>query len=321
MRPPHDLMERLAAADPLRDAERLSPEQQHEADALLERLLATPVEHERARRPRRRWVQLGVATACAATVLFAALSLLDSDKSPAPHVLDRAIAALTQKDTIYHYEAIATANASDMPEVAKTDFFFESWHTTTGLIHRKAWRLKNGRKSGRYDDFAGQRRPGRRGGPALRYDPFTNTIGESGFGTGSGGGGAPGLDPFDPSTSLRELEAEGRLRVSGRVEVDGKPAYRLVSGPVQGHDGSVERVEFLVDAETYLPRLQRYSTRYKNGETMNATWRFITYERLPLNQQTRPLLALDPHPGAKCSPFADEVTRRGPLGYPNPCAR
>jgi hypothetical protein len=321
MRPPHDLMERLAAADPLRDTEALSPEQQREADALLERLIATPVEHEHVRRPRRRWVQLGVATACGAVVVFAALSLLDSDNSPAPHVLDKAIAALAQKDAIYHYEAIASGSSSEFPETAKTDFFFESWHTTTGLIHRKAWRLRNGRKSRRYDDFAGRRRPGRRGGPALRYDPFTNTIGESGFGSSPGGGGAPGFDPFDPSRSLRELQAEGRLRLRGRVEVDGKPAYRLVSGPVRAQANSVERTELLVDTETYLPRLQRYSVRYENGSTMRASWRYVTFERLPLNEETRPLLALDPHPGAKCSPFAEDVERRGPLGYPNPCSR
>jgi hypothetical protein len=320
MRPPHDLMERLAAADPLPDAEAMSPAQQREADALLERLLATPVEHERARRPRGRWVQLGVATACVAAVLFAALSLLDSDNSPAPRVLDQAIAALTQKDAIYHYEAIASARASEFPD-ERRKLFFESWHTTSGRLHRKAWLLRNGRKSPRYDELAGQRRPGRLGGPALRYDPFANMIRESGFGTSAGGEGAPGVDEFDPSTSLRELQSEGRLRLRGRVEVAGKLAYRLVSGPVPGRTDSVVRVEFLVDAETYLPRLQRYSVRYENGATMEATWRYLTYERLPLNDKTEGLLALDPHPGAKCSPFAHEVERRGPLGYPNPCAR
>jgi hypothetical protein len=320
MRPPQDLMERLAAADPMPDAERLSPDEQREADVLLERLLASPVEQERRHRPRRRRIQLGAVTACAAAALFAALSLLDSDKGPTPHVLDRAIAALTQKDAIYHFEAIATATTPDMPKDHRS-LFFESWHTTGGLVHQKAWLLKNGRKSRRSDDFAGRRRPGRRGGPALRYDPYSNTIGESGFGTGSGGQGAPGANPFDPSTSLRQLQAEGRLRMDGRAEVDGKPAYRLVSGQVPGANGSVERVEFLVDAESYLPRLQTYSVRFKNGETMKATWRYLTYERLPLNEKTRKLLYLDPHPGAKCSPFAGKMTGKRDVGFPNPCAR
>jgi hypothetical protein len=320
MRPPQDLMERLAAADPMPDAERLSPDEQREANVLLERLLASPVEQERRHRPRRRWVQLGAVTACAAAAVFAALSLLDSDKGPTPHVLDRAIAALTQKDAIYHFEAIATATVPDMPKDHRS-LFFESWHTTGGLVHNKAWLFRHGRKSPRYDDFAGRRRPGRRGGPALRYDPLTNTIHESGFGVSPGGGGAPGVDPFDPSRGLRELQAEGRLRLQGRVEVDGKPAYRLVSGPVSGANGSVERAEFLVDAETYLPRLQIYSVRSKNGETMKATWRYLTYERLSLNDKTRKLLYLDRHPGAKCSPFAGKMTGKRDVGFPNPCAR
>ena len=53
MRPDRDVMEMLAAADPLPDAEHLNPEEQHEADELLARLLATPVgsaaEHRRVR--------------------------------------------------------------------------------------------------------------------------------------------------------------------------------------------------------------------------------------------------------------------------------
>ena len=49
MRGHDELMERLAAADPVRDREPLTPEAQREADAMLARLLATPVD----RRPSR----------------------------------------------------------------------------------------------------------------------------------------------------------------------------------------------------------------------------------------------------------------------------
>jgi hypothetical protein len=42
MHPDRDPMEMLAAADPLRDGEQLTPEEEREAEALLARLLATP---------------------------------------------------------------------------------------------------------------------------------------------------------------------------------------------------------------------------------------------------------------------------------------
>jgi hypothetical protein len=316
MSPAHDLMERLAAADPVPDVKALSAEQQREADALLEQLLATPAEPRP--RARRRWPQLAAGCAVAAVAAFAALSLLDSDKGPAPQVVARAAAALSQDDVIYHFEAIARATAPDMPG-ANRSYFFESWRTTSGRMHTKDYAVKDGGKGRFYGDFAGRRRPGRLGGPALRYDAIANMISESGFGTAPGGGGAPGLDPFDPGRSLKELQGEGRLHSQGRVEVDGKQAYRLVSGPVRARDKSVERVEILVNPDTYLPLAQRYSVRYENGSTMTAYWRYLTYERLPLNANTRSLLYLSPHPGAKCSPFAGKMTGKRDVGFPNPC--
>ena len=326
MSPARDLMERLAAANPAPGAGTLTPEQQREAEALLERLLTTPAESRPPVRPhrRRRWPQLAAASAIAAVAAFAALSLLDSDEGPAPNVVARAVAALTQDDVIYHVESIDSGKASDFPEGIRS-FFTESWHTTGGLMHRKSFAVKDGGKGKLLGDFAGRRRPGRRGGPALRWDAYSNTITESGFGSApGGGGGAPGLDPFDPSRGVKELQAEGRLRTAGRVEVDGKRAYRLVYGPKRTSDGSgdrVERAEFLVDPDTYLPLEQRYSVRYANGTTRSVRWRYLTYERLPLNDRTRAHLDLDPHPGAKCSPFAGKMTGKRDVGFPNPCAR
>ena len=318
MSPAHDLMERLAAADPVPGAATTGPAHEREADTLLERLLATPVEEPRRRTGGRRLFQLAAATAVAAVAAFAALSVFDSDRGPTPHVIARAVAALAQDDAIYHFEAIARATAPDMPDENRS-YFFESWHTTTGRMHSKDYAVKDGGKGRFYGDFAGRRRPGRLGGPALRYDAIANTIYESGFGTAPGGGGAPGLDPFDPSRSLKELQAEGRLHLKGRVEVDGKQAYRLVSGPVPARDKSVEHVELLVDPDTYLPLAQRYSVRYESGQTMTAYWRYLTYERLPFNDKTRSLLYLSPHPGAKCSPYAGKMTGKRDVGFPNPC--
>jgi hypothetical protein len=319
MRPPHDLMERLAAADPMPDAERLSPEEQREADAMLERLLATPVE-KTSRRPRRRWMQLGAATAGAAAAVFVALSLFDSDGGRAPHIVARAAAALTSEDAVYHVVGDVRLTAPDSLG-GDARLHFESWNTVGGRVHRKAWRVINGRRSKRYDDFAGRRRPGRQGGPAVRYDPLSNQIVPSGFGVSPGGGGAPALDPFDPGTSLRELEAQGRLKHRGSARVGGRRGYRLVSAPASGGNGAVEHSEFVVDTETYLPLSARYTRRERDGSTARVYERFTTYERLPLNDETEGYLDLDPHPGARCAIGPTDLTGKRDVGFPLPCRR
>ena len=319
MRPPQDLMERLAAADPRSDAEPPSPEQQREADVLLERLLTTPVETVERPRRHRRWPRLVVVTACAAAALFLVLNVVDSE-TPAPNVIDRAIAALSHEDAVYHVVSRTRGEAS-FDDRGPLVLWTESWHTTGGLMHRRTYTDRDGHRGRFVDDFAGRRRPGRRGGPALSWDARTNTITESGFGTSGGGGGAPGIDPFDPARGLRELQAEGRLRVAATTEVDGRRAYRLVSGNVSGSSGSKEHTELLVDAETYLPLAQRYSVLNKDRSTLKFFTRYVTYERLPLNDATKARLNLDPHPGAKCSPFAGKMTGKRDVGFPNPCAR
>jgi hypothetical protein len=315
---PHDLMERVGAADPVADASRLSPDDQLEADALLDRLLATPSEPVRAR-ARRRLPGLAVATGLVAVAVFAVLSLWDSDEGPAPNVVAKAVAALTQPDAVYHAVYIGRMRSTEFPE-AHANPYVETWHTSSGRLHWRTYAEKNGRRGRLFSDFAGQRRPGRLGGPALTYEARTNEIYESGFGR-SPGAGAPGVDPFDPGRSLKELEAEGRLRVAGEVEIDGRRAYRLVSDEFRSSSGRVQRSEILVDAESYLPREQRLFDRTDNGKTTLVVWDYLEYERLPLNSKNSALLDFDPPARAKCRPGTERLDRKGSLGFPNPCAR
>jgi hypothetical protein len=317
MNPTDDLMERLAGADPVRHAGSLTTEQQREADALLERLVATP-QDERPSRPRRRWPQLAVATAFVAVVAFVAANLFGSDDGPAPNVVAKAVAALTQDDAVYHAEVIADYHASGMEDLSGRTYV-ETWHTTGGRIRHRSFAVRNGRKGRLVTEFAGQRRPGRLGGPALAYDARKNEIYQIGFGRNPSVKGPPAADPFDPARSLKELEAAGKLRATGRVDIDGRPAYRLVSGAVPSAGHSVQRVVLLVDAETYLPREQRLFVRAPNGETIRVRWRYLVYERLPLNEKTEALLDFHPPRGAKCAPGTDKLIRRGSLGFPNPC--
>jgi hypothetical protein len=313
-----DALKRLAAADPLSGGERLTPDEEREAEALLARLLAEPVSAEERRGPSlrpRRLALAATAVACVAAAAFVASNLVDSD-SPAPGVVERAVAALTREDSVYHVLE-RTRATTNIPEGERA-VYFESWYTTDGRIHRKTF-ASSGEGRGRLvGEEAGRRRPGRRGGRLLRYFPGQNTITEGGFATGSSP--APGIDPFgDPGAQLRALQEQGRLRAAGATEVDGRPAYRLVSGPVMRPDAppQEERVEFLVDVDTYLPLAQRYSIGTDTEREMGFSTRYLVYERLPLNAETSGLLALDPHPGAECSPHAG---REVELGFPNPCA-
>ena len=318
MSAPQNVMERLAAANPAAHTAHLRAEEESAADALLARLLDTPVEPGRAR-PRSRWPKLAAASAVLAVAVFALLSLLDSNDRPAPNIVARAVAALTQKDVVYHAELIAHMKTSDMPERLPSPFE-ETWHTTGGRLHWKTYAAKGGQKGRLYSEIAGQRRPGRLGGPALMYEARRNTIFPSGFGR-SQAKMAPGVDPFDPARVLRELEAEGRLRVAGEVEADGKRAYRLVSDWEQVAGGATQRSEIVVDARTYLPIEQRLFSRAPNGKTARVVWRYLTYERLPLNEKTSRLLDLHPPADAKCSEGTYPLIRKGSLGFPNPCAR
>ena len=221
MRRHEELMERLAAADPVRDREPLTPEARREADALLARLLATPVEPAAApRRPRfqlRRRALAVAGAACAALAAFAAIDLVDSD-TPGPGVVDRAVAAVTRVGSVYHVVEHMTFRAEGARGASQA-FYFESWYTPDGRLHRKTFSVRDGKKGRLLEDFAGRRRrPDRESGPALQWDASSNTIGESGFAGGDlaylgpvRGPGLPAAHASGPGTAAR-----GRNDDSGR---------------------------------------------------------------------------------------------------------
>jgi hypothetical protein len=195
-----------------------------------------------------------------------------------------------------------------------TEIDSESWYTHDGRLHRKTFTTRGGKKQ-LAEEFAGRRRAGRSSGAALRWDPSSNTIEESGFGA------LPFLDPFtDPGARLQALENQGKLRAAGTTTVDGKRAHRLGSGkfPV---DNDQAEVEITVDAKTYLPLTQRLTLTMAAGPKVVAVTRYGVYEWVGLNDRTERQLARDRHPEAKCSAGAHELTEKRDLGFPNPCAR
>jgi hypothetical protein len=261
------------------------------------------------------------SVAAAATAVVVVANLLDSDV-PGTGVVEHAVAAVTRDNVIYH--AVERSHFTASFEPRGETHYIESWHTSDGRIHQRTFAAKDGGRGRLLEDFAGRRLPGQRVGPLLRWDAWSNTISEGGFGPGPDTG-APGLGLVgDHGSQLRSFQAQGRLRVAGTTSIRGRPAYRLVSGPVPIEHG-VERVEFLVDTRTYLPLARRFWTRYRSTDPGNPTTRirvvgrYLVYERLPLNSTNSALLHLDPHPGAKCSQFAHELRGERGVGFPNPC--
>jgi hypothetical protein len=320
MRPSGDLMERLAAADPLAGAEDLGPGEQSEADALFTQLIATPAERGAPRARVRRWALVAAGALCSIAAAFAAVNLLDSDTS-GPGVVEKAVAAVTRGGSVYHVVERTHARPAGFRSLGPMTFYYEYWNTTGGRLHRKTFAADGPRRGKLIADMAGKRRPGRRGGPVLMWDAGSDTIILGGFAVGRGTAGAPALDPYaDPGAQLRALEQQGRLRLAGTTRVGDRPAYRLVSGTVLGTTkGEEVSTEFLVDSETYLPLAQHRSIRHSSGKGFEFSTRYLVYERLPLNSRTREELDLDPHPSATCSPSGK--LKLGPLGFPNPCAR
>lgn len=326
MRPDRDIIERLAAADPAPGAERLTPEEQNDADALLTRLLAQPsgadATARRARHPRpRRWTLGIVGAAGAIVVAITAIDLGDSG-SPETGVVDQAVAArtvaaVTREDSVYHVlqrkRGFGNVEGADIGP-----FLFETWHASDGRMHEKVFRDRGGRRGRLLEEHAGKRPSGRGVGELLRYDPRQDKVYPSGIKTGDSDE-LPLIDPAgNPGANLRELQARGLLRVAGTTEVGGRRAYRLESDPVPRSGDSTARFEYVVDSETYLPLRQRYSLR-RGSETLGFVSEFVVYERLPLDARSEAQLELDPHPGATCALGAGEPRKRE-LGFANPCS-
>jgi hypothetical protein len=307
MPPANDPIERLAAADPLPGVERLTEDEQRAADVLLARIVAEqPEPAPRASRRPRRWMLAVAATACGIAVAVTAIDVLD-EGAPGPSVVDRAVAAVTDGDAIYHTIGVVRIRPIEdgAPRPPSQSGYIEAWYGPNHVTHGKWYELRGGRR-GRLS-FEGAERlvpqgHGRFRATGVSYDSAHNTIERyrTAIGTeGSANGKLPIVDPnSDPGEGMRRLQREGRLRLAGSERFAGEKVYRLVSGPVRRGSHGLERYTYLVDAETYYPVFFRWVLS-RGGTTTAFEARFLTYERIPFDAQGRKLLELDPHPGAK----------------------
>ena len=159
-----------------------------------------------------------------------AIDLFDSGSPGRANVVDRAVAAVTRKDSVYHVvERQRVRRAGHREARAALSTVAESWSASTGRFHRKVFAVRGGRRGKLLQETAGRPDPGRTVGTVLMYNSIENTVRKTRYGRISGG--APGIDSSqDPGAGLRRLEQQGKLREAGTTRVGGRRAFRLTSG-------------------------------------------------------------------------------------------
>jgi hypothetical protein len=325
-----DLLDRLAAADPVR-GEEPTPVDEPEADELLARILATGRAEARPRL--RRSLQVAAVAAGLLSAILLVIALVDSD-SPRGSVVEKAVAATTNGDAVYHVaerfsvryttpdrRVLRAFDFEDVDFFRDETTFSESWYVSAGRSRHLTF-AANGRRRGRLLYETSSTRSESR-----QYDARANRLMVSRVRRAkrplkppprARRDRLPQLNPGqDPGPQLRELQRRRSLSLAGTAEVRGRRAYRLTSETIRGPErGHTERIEFLVDAETYLPLVQRsFSTQtgisglppelraprelYDVPVHSVATRTFLVYEKLPPTRRNLAQLKLRPHPGAK----------------------
>ncbi len=111
-----------------------------------------------------------------------------------------------------------------------------------------------------------------------------------------------------PTSFLRNAYQDGRLKVLGREEVDGRSPWHLsilpdsTRAPEALNGSPIPNTTVTVDASTFVPiESLDYSVSSASGKpTLETTRvRYLTYEELPLSSASLSLLSLAAHPGAK----------------------
>lgn len=292
-----DLMERLRAADPVAGAE-LDAKQRAEADALLHRIVAEPQSKPQPpRRPLAGWphaVAAAVAVVCLGLAALVATNLVQDGDGPT--IADRAYAAVSDDEVIYHYVLVTQTLTAPLPPKLRKDLELmngrlEAWYRADGsaLLSRQFRRDREGRLRLLYESA-------QRHGRVVDYDARRDVLGRSRRSDVRGRS-----RPVGPLDHFREAYRDGEVLERGKVTFHGRPAYRLLIRRGQG-GSSTQWMAYYVDRKTYLPLGTRESTRLEiDGRSTRVRSESVykVYERLRDTRANRELLRMSPHPRAR----------------------
>jgi hypothetical protein len=277
-----DLLDRVAAANPVPSDTALQPGERQEADALLTRLLNAPEEPtavpHRARPHRaRRSLVLAGAVACLIVALLAT-SVLDRG----PSFEDRAYAAVSQP-SLYH---VVTRTTSTVPAPLRADAVFpdhelvtESWYDLGRRAYHEAhYELRDGQRVLLREAV---------GGPAGTKARFFD---EGAAPVQTSDAAAPDLARVDPTEQFKAAYRNDEIREDGIVTAGGHRARRLViehaPQPALDPQFSIRssRTVVLVDTETLAPiefDIELVIDTPAGPQTVVMRTSYTTFEKLP----------------------------------------
>jgi hypothetical protein len=284
----------LVRANPLEERDLPAPDSPA-ADALKERILAgdvrawriddvrRPRPETKARSPRRRVaVRIAVVAVLAGAVAAGALSVLPGGPEGSlverASAADAAIAVLTgAPDSIVHLETTVRQTNGDG---SVSSWRTESWQGTSPPYDRRE--LTIGDDGMRIESATVD-------GTLQTIDPATGTITIHARASGQATT-VPAMATPAPATAqpfrdqVLSLLREGKLRESGRIEIDGRDAITFAWN--DGHTTSI----YAVDPSTHNPI--RWELRADDGTTTTVAFR--TYELLPVDEVRLDLAAHHP---------------------------
>jgi hypothetical protein len=281
----------------------LRPQPPHGApdDAALERLLRSAPE------PPPLWHRRRAARPLAAAVAIAAVGLVVVALAPtgreAPSVVARAAAALSEPDTILHFKAVAR-----FPREAPEQF--ESWQTTSGRQQRTLYdglELAEDQDARTLQTFNAERNE-----LVDHTDPDYFARPPAGVGDGGIGGMVTIVGDLRALLQRAADHDDAGVELLADTEVRGIAVHHLrvtrsidaivADGPIADPRNAPTRKvttvrDVYVSTKDDLP--VRVVDHAEVGNRAETTFDFLVAERMPLNAQTRSLLRMAPHPGAR----------------------